>query len=81
MKVDHFGKISIKHKSADGAPESLKLYFHHLSSQTGADPLAVLSGPVLNEQPAVGSAHMTFSQPSRIDTYAANHILKKRLNI
>lgn len=82
MKVEQFVEFSIKHfNSADEVPEGFKLYFHHLSSQTGADPLAVLWGAVLNEQPAVGSTHVTFSQPSRIDTYAANHILQKMFHI
>lgn len=82
MKFEQFGECSIKQfNSADEVPESFKLDFHHLSSQTGADPLAVLWGAALNEQPAVGSAHMTFGQPSRIDTYAANHILKKIFHI
>lgn len=82
MKVEQFGEFSIKHfNSADEVPEGFKLYFHHLSSQTGADPLAVLWGAALNEQPAVGSAYMTFGQPSRIDTYAANHILQKIFHI
>lgn len=43
MKVERFREFSIKHfNSADEAPEGFELYFYHLSSQTGADPLAVL---------------------------------------
>lgn len=53
------------------------LDFHHLSSQTGAhSPPALWCRAALNEQPAVGPAHLAFGQPSRIDTNAADHILR-----
>lgn len=35
----------------------------------------------MDEQPAVGSAHVTFGQSSRVDTHAANHILQKTFHI
>lgn len=63
----------------NGIQKSLyTLDFHHLSSQTWTCPLAVLRwGAALDEQPAKGAAHLAFCQPSRIDTHAADHILKK----
>ncbi|TNN81887.1 hypothetical protein EYF80_007795 [Liparis tanakae] len=62
-------------KSTKSDPPNLD--FHHLSCQTGAHSAPVFSrGSALNEQPAVGPAHLAFSQPPGIDTNTADHILR-----
>lgn len=54
------------------------LDFHHLSSQTGArSPPVLWCGAALNQEPAIGPAHLAFGQPPRIHTHAADHILRR----
>lgn len=50
--------------------------FHHLSSQTGAGPGALLGGgAALDEQPAVGPSHLAFSQTPGVDAHTADDVL------